>query len=465
MKIISNQHQELLTQCLSSKFSVVLLMGGRSTGKSTDACWCAIFALRQNLDTVIVKKKKYAIMIMRQNAGSIKHSIWKTFTNTFSLSKPLFGEIDKYCELQETAVKLKILDKKLKDVNVGELVGIKGFQSSNKSNTASLKGLEKVNLYLIDEAEEIRKHDYQQLKMTAIREGATIVLICNTPHKDHWIVKEFLDLLPTKWEGFFDFQAKRVKNFTLIRSKISQNEFLSHEAYQNYLATGVKASGQYNLEAYLKDIKGFVNSNIIGKVFTNYLVCSNEEFDSVNVSSNWGMDFGFSNDPTTIVQTKKHNGCLYVKEWLYQTNLTIPQTDKKMLDLKISKQVKIYADGGGLGVMLIAQLKQLGWNIVPAVKGAGSVKSGILTIKDYQVRITQNSQNILEEFNNYTYKLDNNKEATTEPIDGYNHAIDAIRYCLAHREFKILTKEEIQTKMEEAKNQMLQAQKQFNKNL
>ena len=73
----------------------------------------------------------------------------------------------------------------------------------------------------------------------------------------------------------------------------------------------------------------------------------------------------------------------------------------------------------------------MGYNVVPSVKGNGSIKAGILKIKEYQVLICEDSSDIIDNFNNYSYILNSNREATQEPKDADNDCIDAIRYAIA----------------------------------
>jgi phage terminase large subunit len=433
---IAEQHAILLDLIQKDTYEVALVIGERSTGKTTDTAGVVTIGIKENISKYILQGERsdqaFGVAVMRQNAGSIKATIWKAITNRYSQLYPFCPEFQTQTELLETTLKGKENKKSQKDKEKPTPVWAfcKGFKTSSKSDTASSKGLEKVNIYVIDEAEEILEQDFEQLTFTAIRENSKVILICNTPHKDHWITRRFLDLTPSEYEGYYDFQGKNLSNFTLVRSKMVDNPFLSEQAKSIYQNCGDQNSSSYNLDKYCRDVLGLVSSNVKGKVFTNYSVCPNSIFDEVDKPSHWGLDFGFSQDPTALVECKVDKGVLYVKEHLYQTQLTPTQTLAEFERLGISKKLPITADNGGLGGMIIAEFKQKGWNIQSAKKGAGSVKAGILAIKDYKVLITQSSQNILNEFNNYTYQLDSNKEPTGETVDDWNHGIDAIRYAL-----------------------------------
>jgi phage terminase large subunit len=422
---IALQHQKIVKLSQSPTFEVVLIVGARSTGKTTDVCASLILKLISNIQKYSKEKKNPTILLMRQNGGSIKGSIWRAFLNKLSELLELF-EIQQYCEIQETAIKNKINGKQ-------DWVSLKGFKTSTKTDTSNLKGFENISDYVIEEADEISEEDFDQLQNTAIRQKAKIYLIFNTPHKNHWLVKRFFNLIPTNFDGFYEFELKKAKNVSLIKSSMLKNPFLDKETKNLYQEIGQKDSGRYNLDKYLTDVLGLVSSNIKGQIFSNYQICSNSAYDSVDAEEKLGLDFGFSNDPTALIGVKKKNGCLYVKEYIYQNNLTVSDTIKLFEKYGISKKQKIIADSGGLGGMLIEEFRRANYNIQPAKKGKDSIKKGILDIKEYLVLITESSQNILNEFNVYRYTLDSNKEISTEPIDAFNHAIDAIRYVIAEQ--------------------------------
>lgn len=414
---IADQHLPILKAIQSPKYEVILVIGERSTGKTTDSVGAVAVGIMSNIQKFIKTGKTFSTAVMRQNAGSIKGSVWRTLLNRINELKHC-PEFSRYTEILETTLKGK---------EVGQTWAFcKGFKTSTKSDTANSKGMEKVNTYIIDEAEEISQLDFDQLIMTAIREKSKIILICNTPHKDHWIVKRFLNLLPTQFEGFFDFVAKAIPNFTLVRSRLANNPFLDEESKEIYRSCGDPNSSNYNLERYCRDVLGLVSSNIKGKVFTNYSVCSQEEFDQIERPSRWGLDFGFSNDPLALSESKIDFNKLYTKEWIYKTRLTPDLMVAEFERLGVPKNVEIIADSSA--PLLIQVLRNAGWNVIPAKKGKNSVKNGLAILQNYQIKITENSQNGLEELTNYSYALDSNKEITDTPKDSFNHYIDSLRY-------------------------------------
>ena len=76
----------------------------------------------------------------------------------------------------------------------------------------------------------------------------------------------------------------------------------------------------------------------------------------------------------------------------------------------------------------IKEVKNEGLWLIPSVKGKDSIRVGIDILKRYKWNITRRSKGLREEVNNYKYKTDRDGKKTNEPIDKFNHAIDAVRY-------------------------------------
>jgi len=171
-------------------------------------------------------------------------------------------------------------------------------------------------------------------------------------------------------------------------------------------------------------------------------------FPDFKVTSDWpiewkwrvfGLDFGFTNDPTAFVEIRYAHGNLYWKEWIYETGLTNasrnesrqPSIDGRLQRLNFPFDPKIIADSAE--PKSITELSQAGWHIEGAVKGKDSVVNGIDAIKRYPLYIHASSKNLIEEFSSYTWEKDRDGNPTNKPIDKYNHGIDAGRYGLSHR--------------------------------
>jgi hypothetical protein len=139
----------------------------------------------------------------------------------------------------------------------------------------------------------------------------------------------------------------------------------------------------------------------------------------------YGMDFGFSNDPSTLFEVRIHKENMYVKELLYKKGLTTPQLDVE-LSMLIPKYSNISADCSD--PRTIADLKSRGWsNIKPSIKGPDSIVNGINWIKGFKLFVHKDSHNLKHELLNYQWLMYGGTP-TNVPIDSHNHGIDAIRY-------------------------------------
>jgi len=151
-----------------------------------------------------------------------------------------------------------------------------------------------------------------------------------------------------------------------------------------------------------------------------------------NISDNatfvsYGMDFGFTNDPTTLVEIWKQGDDLFLKELLFKTGLTNIDIDNHLKLLGVGRK-EIFADSAE--PKSIEELYRMGWNIKPATKGQGSVNIGIDMMKRYKIYITKDSLNMIKEFKNYKWAEDKNGVVLNTPVDMFNHTIDAVRYGL-----------------------------------
>ena len=156
-----------------------------------------------------------------------------------------------------------------------------------------------------------------------------------------------------------------------------------------------------------------------GVVFSNW---NYGHFNPNDLQTSFGQDFGFSIDPTTLVQVAidKKRKKLYVKEHLYKPKLTTSEIAK--INIAAAGEKLIVADSAE--PRLINELSFQGCKIIPTRKGAGSISAGIALMQDYEIIVEPNSLNIAKEMNNYVYA----DKGAKLFVDNFNHAIDAIRY-------------------------------------
>ena len=139
-----------------------------------------------------------------------------------------------------------------------------------------------------------------------------------------------------------------------------------------------------------------------------------------------GLDFGYSNDPTALVDVYWYNGGFILDEQLYRKGLSNKQIADYILTL--DKDVLVMADSAE--PKSVNEIKLFGVNILGANKGPGSVNQGIQYVQNQRISITKRSTNLLKEYRNYLWKIDKDGKIINTPEDIWNDCMDAIRYAL-----------------------------------
>ena len=307
-----------------------------------------------------------------------------------------------------------------KDEIVNKLTGSKilfrGIKTSSGDQTANLKSLQGVTTWIMDEAEELTDESiFDKIDLSVRQKGKhnRIILMLNPTTKEHFIYQ--------RW-----FESKGVQ----AGSNLSKGD-------TTYIHTTYKDNIENLSESYLKQIeqmkvrrpKNFehiVNGSWLekaeGVIYTNWKI---GDFKEVGKSV-FGQDYGFSNDPSTLVQTSidTNNKIIYVKECFYKTHLTTTQIAE--LNTKFAGQSLIVGDSAE--PRLISELKRFN-NVVPTIKGQGSITYGISLLQDYDLIIDPNSTELIKELNNYCWL----EKKSQTPIDKYNHLLDALRYSVSYQ--------------------------------
>lgn len=138
-----------------------------------------------------------------------------------------------------------------------------------------------------------------------------------------------------------------------------------------------------------------------------------------------GLDFGYSNDPTALVDIYYYNGGYILDEQIYQRGLQNKPIADLIKNLPESNTLVI-ADSAE--PKSIDELHSYGVNIIPAAKGRDSVRQGIQYVQNQRISVTKRSVNLLKEYNNYLWEVDKDGNSTNEPSGVWNHCMDAIRY-------------------------------------
>ena len=139
-----------------------------------------------------------------------------------------------------------------------------------------------------------------------------------------------------------------------------------------------------------------------------------------------GLDFGYTNDPSSIVDIYSYNGGYILDEVCYQKGLT----NKQIADI-INNLEKTLIIADSAEPKSIDEIMSYGVNIVAAQKGAGSVSQGIQYVQAQKISVTKKSVNLIREYRNYLWETDKNGKILNVPEHQFSHSMDAIRYGLS----------------------------------
>jgi phage terminase large subunit len=256
----------------------------------------------------------------------------------------------------------------------------------------------KRNLLFINEANELNWEDWQQL---IFRTDERIIIDYNPSDEYHWIYDK---VIPREDCDFY-------------RTTYLDNPFLENSIKQEI--ERLKETDEQYWQIYGLGLKGISKATIF-----NYNECNQIPEDAKFIA--YGADAGYSNDPSTLVSvyTKDYN--LYIKEHLYRTQMTTKDLHNTFKEVGVARN-QMYMDSSE--PRLIEELRRMGWNIRPSLKGRDSINAGIDLLKRYKINIISSSDNAIQEFRNYKWKEDKTGKLTNTPEDKNNHIIDAVRYA------------------------------------
>lgn len=156
-----------------------------------------------------------------------------------------------------------------------------------------------------------------------------------------------------------------------------------------------------------------------GVIFTNYKIINTIPVEAKLLG--YGIDFGYSNDPTSIIEVYNYNGKRILNEICYQTGLL-----NSDIANKLQKHVIAYADSSE--PKSIEEIRRTGQQIKGVTKGADSVNFGIQTMQTQDYLVTENSTNLIKELRAYCWDADKTGKQLNKPQGKNDHAIDAVRY-------------------------------------
>lgn len=230
----------------------------------------------------------------------------------------------------------------------------------------------------------------------------------------------------TRGKIFLDFNP--VKKFYVDKVLLLRNDFiLIHSTYKmnNYLTKDQIAEIESNKhDTNWWNVYGLgITGGTEGLVYPDYEIVKEMPKDFKRRCL--AIDFGFTNDPSAIIDVGLVDGCIYVDEVCYRTGMTNPDIAHLIKDSNL-QSLNAVADSAEM--KSIEELRRERIKCYPAVKGKGSIASGITKVKKYKLLITERSVNVIDELDNYSWKKDRDGIYINEPEDKNNHSLDALRY-------------------------------------
>lgn len=259
----------------------------------------------------------------------------------------------------------------------------------------------------INEAIEVNRASFDQLEM---RTSKQLILDYNPYDNTHFV-----------------FQLEMRDDVAVIHSTMLDNPFLPESIIRkikSYEPTPENVK-QGTADYYMWQVYGLGNkAKLKGAIYSNWEMIETVPEEAKLIAR--GMDFGYSNDPTALVDLYLFNNEIIFDELIYSVGLTNEDIHTRMKSLELNPLIEIFADSSE--PKSIEELRRFGWNIKPVKKSHDSVIYGISTIKRYKVFYTRRSINLESEHRKYKWQEDKNGKSLNIPIDMFNHALDASRY-------------------------------------
>lgn len=386
-----------LKSMFSNKSRYIILYGGRASAKTYTICqYLLIYGMTSSK----------TILITREYQSSIKDSTYSELKNIINKEN-----LHDYYEIKHDTIVGK------KDYNQYTKFIFKGL--AKDINT--IKSTADIDICFVEEAETIKAYDWDVLIPTVRKANSQIIIAFNP-------VEEQSDT-------YQRFVINQKPNSLLIEMNYLDNPFLSQTALEEIEYMKQKDYAKYE-HIYL----GKPISMTEDVVFKGYF-----KIDNLNIIHNtrdflyninkvyplYGLDFGFSTDPTAIIEIfLLDDDIIYINREIYEHKLLITkyaELIKQKMPEAINK--RFYCDSARPDS--IAQLNHDGLTCEGATKSKGSIEAGIEYLKGKQIIVNPSCKNMIYELYNYKYKIDKNtSQITTDVIDANNHLIDALRYAL-----------------------------------
>ena len=364
---------ELYDANLNATERVVVNQGGTSSGKT--------YAIMQVLFFLAMQQPNVVVTVCGQDVPNLKKGAYRDATNIRNNSDVL-TLVFPYVNEGERIFKC---------IN-GSIIEFSSFKDAQDAKSG------KRDYLFVNEANGISYEVYWQL---AIRTRRRI----------------FIDYNPTARFWVHDEVIGR-DGVRLIISDHRKNHFLTSEEH-------ARIEGIEDAELWKVYARG-LTGKIEGLVLTNWDICDAMPQREEWKMSAYGLDFGFTNDPSALEHVVLAHGDLWIDEKIYSTGLTNPDIAQRAKGEGLTDNDVIVADCAE--PKSIRELQAAGLWVTASPKGQDSIVSGIDILKRYRIHVTRHSLGILSNLRSYQWGRDRDGNMTNKPEDRNNHGIDAVRY-------------------------------------
>jgi phage terminase large subunit len=371
---------------LNSTADTIVNQGGTSSGKT--------FGIMQAIFTKLADRRRAVCTVVGQDIPNLKAGALRDALEIFGTTPALQSLIKSYNKSE-----------RIFEYHNGSIIEFKSYSDAQDAKSG------KRDLLFINEAQGVIKPIYDELSMRTKEQE----FIDYNPNAEFWVHEHLLGQ-----SGVQQIISDHRHNPFLLDKQRAKIEGLSEKDYELW-------------KVYARGLTG----KIEGLVLPNWHVV--EEIPAGARYLGTGMDFGFTNDPTTAVDLDRNGGELWADELLYAENLTNPDINRDLRATGVRSRWDLVADSAE--PKSIRELQLLGLSVEPAEKGPDSVRAGLELLRRYTLNVTRRSTNLRKELANYKWKVDRlTGKATNQPVDAFNHCIDAVRYVALNRLPKATTK-------------------------
>ncbi len=391
---------------------IILITGGRGSGKS--------FAVSTFLERLSFEVK-HTTNEQGEREKVVHNILFSRYTMT-SAELSVIPEFMEKVETDGTEAYFRATKQDVVNVQTGSKIMFRGIKTSSGNQTAKLKSIHGITTFVCDEAEEwTSEREFMTIMLSIRQKGIQnrIIIVMNPTDKHHFIYRDYIE------------QTHRIEYFDGVPVQISTHPSVLH-IHTTYLDNMEHLGDEFlreverikvtNPKLYAHTIMGRWADETEGVVFDKYDIV--DEFPKWVKHEAVGLDFGYTNDPTAAVRCGIIGDDLYLDELFYKT---------EMLSSDIVRELKAKADrlkviADSADPRLIQEIANSGVLIYPVRKFAGSIVAGIDKMKTMNLHLTKRSLNLITEIQNYTWDKDKDGQLINQPVDAFNHCMDASRY-------------------------------------